>query len=304
MADVFFSDIVAYLLSGDEAETWSEELFNGLTHFLALMLAVFGCYLLTLIAIYERRSWHHVLGCISFGCGLLILYTCSTLYHTIGVFDHANMVVRNQFQQLDHLAIYFMIAGTYTPVMLVGVLHDKRFKDVTAKRYGAVLLCLQWLCVFLGVGVKLVLGVDGVNRALSNGFYLFMGWLGILGIRPIMKCVPAATTPWLLSGGLSYSFGVLFLTWDSLHYNHAIWHLFVMSGGIAHFFAVLSILLGPELPKSMGPFQVPALCWQFLKREVFHAGLRRTAAPPPSLTQNALQQLQLENMQQDLLKSM
>lgn len=274
MADVWFSDIVKYLLSGDDSETWSEEVFNGITHFAALMLSVFGCYLLTLIAIYERRSWHHVLGCISFGSGLVILYTCSTLYHTIGVFDHSNMAVRQKFQQLDHLAIYFMIAGTYTPVMLVGVLRDLNYKNTTAKRYGALLLLLQWLCVFLGVGVKLAYGVDGVNRALSNGFYLFMGWLGILGIRPIMACVPAATIPWLLVGGLSYSFGVLFLTWDSLHYNHAVWHLFVMCGGIAHFFAVLSILLAPALPKGTPAFDVPRLCWQFLKREVFQSGLR------------------------------
>lgn len=278
MTEVFFSDIVKYLLSGDESETWSEELFNGLTHLLALVISVFGCYILTLVAIYERRSWQHILGCVTFGGGLVILYTCSTLYHTIGVFDHGNEVVRNQFQQLDHLAIYFMIAGTYTPVMLVGVLKDSNYKNSTAKIYGAVLLILQWLCVFLGVGVKLVYGVEGVNRSLSNGFYLFMGWLGILGIRPIMKCVPSATIPWLLSGGLAYSFGVLFLTWDSLHYNHAVWHLFVMTGGITHFFAVLSILLGPELPKKMTAFEVPRLCWQFLKREVFHSGLRPAVA--------------------------
>lgn len=278
MTEVFFSDIVKFLLSGDESETWGEEVLNGLTHFIALMLSVFGCYLLTLIAIYERRSWHHIIGCIAFGGGLVILYTCSTLYHTIGVFDHGNMLVRSKFQQLDHLAIYFMISGTYTPVMLVGVIYDKLYKNQRAKTYGAVLLLLQWLCVFLGVGVKLIYGVDGVNRALSNGFYLFMGWLGILGIRPIMKCVPAATIPWLLVGGLAYSFGVLFLTWDSLHYNHAVWHMFVMTGGITHFFAVVSILLGPNLPKTLRAHQVPSACWQFLKREVFHSGqLQREA---------------------------
>ena len=271
MGEVFFSDIVKYLLSGDESETWTEEIFNAITHLLALMLSVFGCYVLTLIAIYERRSWHHLVGCLAFGGGLVILYTCSTLYHTIGVFDHGNMVMRNQFQQLDHLAIYFMIAGTYTPVMLVGVLKDASYKNDTAKAYGAVLLVLQWICVFLGVGVKLVYGVEGVSRALSNGFYLFMGWLGILGIRPIMKCVPSATIPWLMTGGLAYSFGVLFLTWDSLHYNHAVWHMFVMTGGLTHFFAVLSILLAPSLSKKMTAFQVPSACWQFLKREIFHS---------------------------------
>lgn len=277
MADVWFSDIVRYLLSGDDAETWSEELFNGFTHFTALMLSVFGCYLLTLIAIYERRSWQHVVGCITFGGGLIILYTCSTLYHTIGVFDHANIVVRNKFQQLDHLAIYFMIAGSYTPVMLVGVLAHKGFKNQAAKTYGTVLLLLQWICVILGVSVKLIYGVDGVNQTLSNGFYLFMGWLGILGIRPIMKCVPFATITWLISGGLSYSFGVIFLTWDKLHYNHAVWHLFVMCGGITHFFAVLSVLLGEGLPKNMTALEVPRCSWQFLKREVFHSGPHTTA---------------------------
>ncbi len=160
------------------------------------------------------------------------------------------MPLREYYKQLDHLAIYFLIAGTYTPVMLIGVLKSNAGDaSITAKRYAYPILAIEWACAIAGVSTKLFFGVEAVPEYVSNLFYLFMGWVGVLGVGPIMRCVPSVTLFWLALGGMSYSLGVIWLIFEQFHFNHAIWHLHVLFGSLCHFVCVLLLLV--PLPDSV-----------------------------------------------------
>jgi len=223
--------LLELLLSGSDQETYMEELANSVTHFLGLLLSACGMYYLLLLVSRNRRSWEHVVGCIVYGLSLLILYICSTLYHTVGVLSSARKL---DFQQLDHAAIYVMIAGTYTPLTLINLIkHGQR------KTMGFGLLTFVWLIAVVGIGVKVFLGVDSVPEEVGVACYLMMGWLAVLFGKPFLKVLPGATLKWIAFGGLSYSVGTFWLLWDALHFNHAVWHLFVMTGSACHFIAVV-----------------------------------------------------------------
>lgn len=254
--------LIHFLLSGDESETWSEEILNSGTHLLGLILSIVGTYLLTIMAIIHRKSWHHVVSCITFSVALLIVYICSTLYHSIGIFHHSNMPLREQYKQIDHLAIYFLIAGTYTPVALVGILSSKTEEARSARKYAYALLVIEWVCAIAGVSTKLLLGVDAVPSYVSNCFYLAMGWAVVIGAKPIAKCVPSLVMFWLALGGLSYSIGVAWLIFDSLHFNHAIWHLHVMIGSLCHFVCILLL----QIPLPEAAREVKSM-WAMLKSQ-------------------------------------
>lgn len=157
-----------------------------------------------------------------FGASLVILYLSSTLYHAF-----TSVRLKGIFQSLDHACIYLLIAGSYTPVTLISL----------KGTWGWTLLCIVWSMALAGVVIKMVLP-GKKDHWISTALYVVMGWLVVVALGPLIKAVPPAGFAWLVAGGLSYTFGVIFFAWHRLRYHHAIWHLFVLAGSACHVVAV------------------------------------------------------------------
>ena len=197
-----------------------EELANALTHGVGLLACLIGVPIL--IASYlARGDLLLVLGVSVFAASLLAVYTTSTLYHAV---PHPR--AKHALRLADHVAIYLLIAGTYTPFTL-GVLRGT---------WGWALLAAIWTLAALGIFFKLVF--HSRFRKVSTAFYLAMGWLIVLAIRPMALQMPSAGIMLLAAGGLLYTGGVIFYV-RKAEYAHAIWHCFVLGGSACHFFAVL-----------------------------------------------------------------
>jgi hemolysin III len=206
-------------------DSFLEELFNSITHGAGVLLSIAALVLLIVFSsIYGNTG--HVVSCTIFGITLILLYTASTLYHSF-----QKPKIKNILKIVDHSCIYLLIAGTYTPFLMVtlrGVL-------------GWTMFAVIWLLAIVGVVFKIFF----VHRfkIISTIAYLFMGWIVIFAIKPLVDTMPAGGLAWLFAGGLAYSLGVIFYVWKTLPFNHAIWHMFVLAGSTCHFFAVLFYVL-------------------------------------------------------------
>jgi hemolysin III len=203
---------------------YNGEKLNSITHLVGAVLALVGFGSLITIGI-EKQNISLLIGFVVFGFTLVLLYTMSTLYHSF----HPPKLKRI-FQKLDHVAIYLLIAGTYTPYMLVS-LHN---------RNGAFILALIWLMAVVG----LLLDILVRNRIewLQILIYLVMGWLCALSYSDLRATLPTAGLAWLTAGGVAYTVGILFYILDNrskLRHAHGIWHLFVLSGSICHFISIV-----------------------------------------------------------------
>jgi hemolysin III len=208
-----------------EEERVIEELANGITHGVGLVLSILGLIALVVLSVMRGNAWH-IAGCTTFGVTMVLLYAASTLYHTF----HTPRLKRI-LKILDHTAIYLLIAGTYTPFTLVNL---RGF-------WGWTLFSLVWgLSVF---GILWKLFHIGRFQIVSTLVYVGMGWLALIAIKPLMSAVPPTGMVWLVAGGLFYTVGVLFFAMKRVPYNHAIWHVFVMAGSICHYFAVVLYVL-------------------------------------------------------------
>ena len=202
-----------------------EELFNSITHGMGLLLSIAALVLLIVFSsIYGDAA--HVVSCTIFGVTLILLYSASTLYHSF-----QKPRIKRIFKIMDHSCIYLLIAGTYTPFLLVtlsGVL-------------GWTMFAVIWSLALLGVMFK----VFFVHRfkIISTLAYVLMGWLIILAIKPLVDALSSGGIVWLVAGGLAYTLGVIFYAWKKLPFSHAIWHLFVLGGSTCHFFAVIFYVL-------------------------------------------------------------
>ena len=195
-------------------------LANAITHGLGAALAVAGAAYL--IVVSTRGSAWTVTGCSIFAGTLLLVYFCSTLYHSL-----VRTRARHVFHVLDHSAIYLLIAGTYTPFTLVPL----------RGTVGWTLFGIVWALAIAGVVFK-SFAVDRFAIA-SVVVYLCQGWLVIFAVRPLFNAVGPRGLTWLAAGGVAYTFGIVFFALDRIPYFHAAWHLFVLVGSIAHFFAIL-----------------------------------------------------------------
>lgn len=198
-----------------------EEIANSITHGVGLILSIAGLGVLIAFASRLGNAWH-VVSCTIFATTLILQYTFSTLYHSIQL-PRAKSVMRI----LDHSAIFLLIAGSYTPFMLVNL----------RGTWGWTLFGIVWTLALLGVlfQVSLLRRWEGISLAL----YIGMGWVVVVAIKPMLGAVAPGGLILLLLGGLAYTSGVVFYRWKSLSYNHAIWHGFVLAGSILHYFAVL-----------------------------------------------------------------
>jgi hemolysin III len=201
--------------------TLGEIIANAVTHGIGAALAIAGLAVMVAFASLYGDVWHIVSVSI-YGATLIFLYLFSTLYHSIQE-PQAKKVLRI----FDHAAIFLLIAGTYTPFTLVTLRGP----------LGWTLFGVIWGMALFGVAFQTTLLRRHV--AISLGLYIGMGWAVVLAIQPMMAALPLPALILLASGGLSYTFGVVFYVWHRLPYHHAIWHLFVMAGSILHFFAVL-----------------------------------------------------------------
>jgi len=207
--------------------TVSEEIAHVLTHGLGLLLSLGGLVVLVVTASLRGDAWH-VAGCAVFGATLVLLYAASTLYHGISS-PRAKRVLR----QLDHSAVYLLIAGTYTPFTLVNLRGS----------WGWTLLALVWSFAILGIALQVA--IPRRARRVSVPLYLAMGWLIVIALEPLVRSVHPGGLVLLVLGGLAYTLGVVFYVWRRLPYNHAVWHVFVLIGSICHFSCVLGYVIPP-----------------------------------------------------------
>ena len=206
--------------AADRPFSVGEEVANAVTHGVGAALSVAGLVLLITRAVDSGDPWR-VASFTIFGVTMVLLYVVSTLYHSLSFTR-----LRQLFKVLDHSFIYVLIAGTYTPFMLVHMRGP----------WGWSMFGTLWALAIAGVVFK-VLHADRFRRV-STVLYLAMGWLGVVAAKPLLEAVPPAALVWLLAGGATYSLGTLFYAWRGQPYHHAIWHLFVLAGTGCHFVAV------------------------------------------------------------------
>ncbi|HEX7504939.1 MAG TPA: hemolysin III family protein [Syntrophales bacterium] len=198
-----------------------EELVNSLTHGTGALLSAAGLIVLVALACLHGTTLQ-IVSCSIYGTTLVLLYTASTLYHTV-----RSPRLKHIFKVIDHSCIYLLIAGTYTPFMLV-TLHGS---------LGWTLFGLIWALAAAGI----VFQIFFVYRfkILATVAYVLMGWVAVVAIKPLLEALPAGGFDWILAGGLVYTAGAFLYLWKRLPYNHAIWHLFVLGGSACHYVAVL-----------------------------------------------------------------
>jgi hemolysin III len=202
-------------------------LANAITHGIGAVLAIAGA--IYLIAASSHGTPWLIVSCSVFSTTLILVYLCSTLYHSL-----VRSGARHVFQVLDHSAIYLLIAGTYTPFTLISLRGP----------VGWALFGVEWTLAVAGVIFKsLAVGRLAVASALV---YLFQGWFIVFAARPLLHAIGWHGIAWLGAGGLAYTLGVVFFALDRLHYFHATWHLFVLAGSVAHYFAILFYVVPPN----------------------------------------------------------
>lgn len=201
-----------------------EEIANAITHGIGALLAVAALVVLIVMAAIHGSVWHIVSFSI-FGATLVLLYFASTLYHSL-----THVKAKSVFHKFDHISIYLLIAGTYTPFCL------------TALRgwIGSTVLGVVWSCAILGAVLKAI--SVGKRIKLSTVLYVLMGWVILVAIQPLYKAMPFNGFLFLIAGGISYTIGTIFFIRNQVKYNHSVWHVFVLGGSVLHFFAVLSLL--------------------------------------------------------------
>lgn len=199
------------------------EKLNSITHLVGAVLALIGFGVLLTISVQEHRPLL-IISFSIFGLTLILLYTMSTLYHS---FHPPGL--KKIFQKLDHVSIYLLIAGTYTPYMLVS-LRDHG---------GLTMLLLIWVLAVIGIALDLLLKKR--IEWLQILIYLIMGWVCTLNYSELQAALPTAGMVWLTAGGIAYTTGIIFYVLDDvkqLRHAHGIWHLFVLSGSICHFISI------------------------------------------------------------------
>ena len=202
-------------------------LANAITHGAGAAFALAGAVYL-IVASTRGDAWL-IVSCAIYGTTLVLVYLCSTLYHSL-----VRTRARHVFHVLDHASIYLLIAGTYTPFMLVSM----------RSRPGWTLLGIVWTLAVLGVVFKSL--ALGRFPAASATVYLLMGWCIVFSLRPLLHAVTWPGMIWLIAGGVAYTLGIVFFANDRLHYFHALWHLFVLAGSVAHYLAILFYVVPPR----------------------------------------------------------
>ncbi|MBS1208848.1 MAG: hemolysin [Proteobacteria bacterium] len=203
-------------------QTRGEEIANVVSHSAGLLAAIAAFPILVIITARQGSAANITAACI-YATTMVLMYLSSTVYHWV-----PQGRIKQIFRKLDHAAIFLLIAGTYTPFTF----------SVLAGAWGWTLFGLVW--GLAATGLILMFSNRLSNPWLSNGIYLLMGWLIVIAAVPLFNNISTAGAVWLIAGGLAYTGGVVFYALDGrLRYGHFVWHLFVLTGTVCHFFAVL-----------------------------------------------------------------
>jgi hemolysin III len=199
-----------------------EELFNVITHGLGVLLSIVGIFILV---INYDASLINLIYVIIYGLSLILLFSASTIYHYV-----SQKKYKRALRKLDHISIYVLIAGTYTPICM-SVLKDTR---------GLLLLILVWSIT--GIGSILKLFFTGKFEKISLLLYLIMGWLIVLDFQNLYEAITDLTINYLILGGAFYTGGIVFYVLHKLKYHHVIWHVFVLLGALFHYLMIWNIV--------------------------------------------------------------
>ncbi|MEN8226839.1 MAG: hemolysin III family protein [Bacteroidota bacterium] len=207
----------------------NEELANAISHLAGAMLAIAGLVLMVYQSAAHGNGWH-IVSTTVFGTSMIILYFSSTLTHILPMGKSKDF-----FFNFDRIAIYILIAGTYTPIALITL----------NGAFGWVIFGIEW--GFAIIGTTLILTRPGNFNSGVNIFYVIsyaiMGWIILIAIVPVMNSLPPMGSLWILIGGLCYTFGIVFFKMVKFPYHHLVWHLLVIAGTVSHFFAVFFFII-------------------------------------------------------------
>jgi hemolysin III len=205
-------------------QTLGEEIANSITHGVGTALSIAGLVTLVIFASLYGDAWRIVAFSI-YGATLIFLYLSSTLYHSFQI-----PKVKKVFRIFDHSAIFLLIAGTYTPITLIAL----------KGAWGWTLFGLIWVMAIAGIifEIKYI----GKHKLFIIFFYLMMGWLVVIAVKPIIENVEKGLIVWLLIGGACYTLGIIFYVLKKMRFHHMVWHLFVLAGSISHFLGMLFYL--------------------------------------------------------------
>lgn len=201
--------------------TLGEEIFNSISHGAGTLLAIGGTAVLIVLSAIYSTPWAVVSSAI-YGASLIILYTMSTLYHAI-----TNNTTKKFFRIMDHNTIFFLIAGTYTPITLA----------IMGGALGWVLFGIVWGAAAVGIVFNSI-DLEKFSKP-SIVCYVLMGWVVIFAIKPLIEATSAVFLIFLLLGGIFYTLGIIFYAIKKIKYFHSVWHLFTVAGSVFHYFAIL-----------------------------------------------------------------
>lgn len=204
-----------------------EEVINAVTHGIGAILSIAALVTLLILSAGNGDPWR-ISGFSIYGASLFTLYMASFLYHAA-----RGEKLKKIFRILDHCSIFLLIAGTYTPILLIAM------RGV----WGWTLFAMIWAMAAAGLIYEIVLG--GRPKWISLALYIAMGWLAVIAIKPMFSALPTGLLLWILFGGLLYTGGIVFYVWKRLPFNHAIWHVFVLCGSVLHFTGIVLYLTPP-----------------------------------------------------------
>ncbi|PSW04489.1 hemolysin III family protein [Photobacterium rosenbergii] len=212
---------MAEQLATESGYSVTEEMANSISHGLGMVFGIIGLVLLLVQAVSNGADALSITSLSIYGASMILLYLASTLYHAIP-FERAKRALKT----FDHCAIYLLIAGTYTPFLLITL----------RTPLAITLMAVIWAIALIGIALKIAF-VYRFKR-LSLATYLTMGWLSLIAIYPLAMTLATGGLVLLAAGGIVYSIGVVFYVNKRIPYNHAIWHLFVLGGTVLHFLAI------------------------------------------------------------------
>lgn len=208
--------------------TLGEEIFNSVTHGVGSLLSIAGTVVLIVFSAINSDAFAVVSSAV-YGASLIILYTMSTLYHSI-----TNEKAKKFFRIMDHNTIFFLIAGTYTPYTLA----------VLRNPLGWVLFGVVWGAAAIGIVLNSI-DLEKFSK-ISVVCYIAMGWVIIIAVKPLMNSMPFISFALLVAGGIFYTIGVIFYAIKKVKYFHSVWHIFTVIGSALHYFSVFTAIAIPN----------------------------------------------------------
>lgn len=204
--------------------TVGEEIANSVTHGVGTLLSIAGLVVLIVLSVMNGDPVR-IASFTVYGISLVLLHLSSTLYHALTP-ERAKYV----FRVFDHATIFLLIAGSYTPFLLLGV----------GGKLGWIMLGIVWTLAITGVMFKAFF--TGRFGVVSTAAYILMGWMAVFVFGPLVSNLPLTAVLWLVGGGASYTLGIIFYAWKKLPYAHMVWHLFVLTGAACHYVAIVAFL--------------------------------------------------------------